>query len=495
MTSYRPQIYNPTQGQFQRSPAGSFTEADGIVQPAIAQTLTASTAIAPVASTIAISSATEIALTATPAIAPGIDPNKFQVLTLINIGSNNITLQDESVLTGSGLRLFKNNWVIRPNRSIPLLYRGGMWQQLFDGEALGDADILDAILRVDGDNAGINATTLQGTSSSGFLKTANNLSDLSSRSAARTNLEASSPFWNAGQIRGIDVSPTTPLHKQVLVFNSTTNQYAPAVPISSDEIRGIVLTGLSTSSATPISETDSILSALGKLQAQVNTFNSLPTPQYRYLASDSNNVVDSTSGYNSFQSLVNSGTGGNNSLAQTIKSNQPLFVATSGGMQAHLLIQAGAVRFMAQNSASNLTGSFEIVAALAYSNPAIGDSNEIISFDGNLGAMLGITYNKVRIGRSNVSWDFVGNTIIADNQVFIANFRWENGQQRLRINGIEEGGSAATPIPIFNTAIELGIIGGPAPGDTKIFEIWVFSPALSNPSRVRIENHLTGKYL
>ncbi|HBE31531.1 MAG TPA: hypothetical protein DD990_09390 [Cyanobacteria bacterium UBA11368] len=36
MPSYRPQIYNPQQGQFQRQPTGSFIETDGIVQPAIA---------------------------------------------------------------------------------------------------------------------------------------------------------------------------------------------------------------------------------------------------------------------------------------------------------------------------------------------------------------------------------------------------------------------------------------------------------------------------
>lgn len=233
MPSYRPQIYNPQQGQFQRQPTESFTEIDGIVQPAIAQTLTASTAIAPIASTIAISSATAIALTATPAIAPGIDPNKFQILNLINTGNHNITLQDEAVLAGSGLRLFKNNWVIRPNRSLALLYRGDRWQQLFDGETLGDADILEAILRVDTDSAGINATTLQGINGGGFLKTANNLSDLSSQGAARNNIGADSPFWNADRIRGVGVSPIAPIAGQSLVFNSATNQYVPTTVASS----------------------------------------------------------------------------------------------------------------------------------------------------------------------------------------------------------------------------------------------------------------------
>jgi len=232
MNSYRPQIYNQAQGQFQRSPAGSFIETDGIVQPAIAQTLTASTAIAPVASIVAISSASAIALTSTPTIADGA-AGKFQQLILTNAGNNDITLQDSATLANSGLRLFKNNWTIKPGRSLTVIYRGDDWQQLFDGETLSDSDILAAILRTDADNAGINASTLQGLARSGFLQAGNNLSDLTSRTTARSNIEASSPFWNAAKIMGVDVSPVAPTQGQSLIFNASTNQYAPSTPSSS----------------------------------------------------------------------------------------------------------------------------------------------------------------------------------------------------------------------------------------------------------------------
>ena len=226
MNSYRPQIYNQAQGQFQRSPAGSFIETDGIVQPAIAQVLAANSTINPTGAIVAISSASAIALTSTPTIGDGA-AGKFQQLILINVGNNDITLQDSATLANSGLRLFKNNWTIKPGRSLTLIYRGDDWQQLFDGEALSDADILAAILRTDADNAGINASTLQGLARSGFLQTGNNLSDLTSRTIARSNIEASNPFWNAAKIMGVDVSPVAPSQGQSLVFNSATNQYIP----------------------------------------------------------------------------------------------------------------------------------------------------------------------------------------------------------------------------------------------------------------------------
>lgn len=226
MPSFRPQIYNPQQGQFQRQPAGSFSEIDGIVQPAIAQELTANSTISPTGAIVAISSASAIALTSTPTIADGA-AGKFQQLILINAGSNDISLQDSATLPNSGLRLFKNIWTIKPSRSLTLIYRGDDWQQLFDGETLSDADILAAILRIDTDSAGINASTLQGLARSGFLQANNNLSDLASRATARNNIEASSPFWNAAKIMGVDVSPVAPSQGQSLVFNNATNQYAP----------------------------------------------------------------------------------------------------------------------------------------------------------------------------------------------------------------------------------------------------------------------------
>lgn len=263
----------------------------------------------------------------------------------------------------------------------------------------------------------------------------------------------------------------------------------------SSEIRNTLLSGLSSSTATQIQEADSILIALGKLQAQINAGGgggSLPTAQYKYLITDPNNIIDTTAGYSSFQSLANSGAAGNNPLVQSIKSNQPLFVAASGGVQAHILIPAGNVRFMVQNASSNFASSFEIIVAISYGNPATGDSNEIISFSGTGGAMIGLSSSKARIGRSAIAWDFIGNTDIVANQIFIAGFRWDNGQQRLRINSIEEGGSALTPV--FNTAIEVNFSGG-AQGDTRIFEIWGFSPALSSTQRSAVETHLTGKYL
>jgi len=226
MNSYRPQIYNQAQGQFQRSPAGSFVEVDAIVQPAITQVLAANSTINPTGAIVAISSASAIALTSTPTIADGA-AGKFQQLILTNAGNNDITLQDSATLANSGLRLFKNNWTIKPGRSLTVIYRGDDWQQLFDGEALSDADILAAILRTDADNAGINASTLQGLARSGFLQAGNNLSDLVSRTTARSNIEASSPFWNAAKIMGIDISPIAPTHGQTHAYNSATNQFVP----------------------------------------------------------------------------------------------------------------------------------------------------------------------------------------------------------------------------------------------------------------------------
>jgi len=220
ISSYRPQIYNPIDGQMQRSPAGSFTETDGIVQPAIAQILTASTAIAPVASIVAISSASAIALTSAPTIGDGAT-GKFQQLILINAGANDITLQDSATLANSGLRLFKNTWTIRPGRSLTLIYRGDDWQQLFDGETLSDADILAAILRTGTNSAGINASTLQGLARSGFLQVGNNLSDLDDTSTARNNIGAGTAAWNAIKIRGYNISSDTPIAGQAMIFNGT----------------------------------------------------------------------------------------------------------------------------------------------------------------------------------------------------------------------------------------------------------------------------------
>lgn len=67
--SYRPQVYNPNNGQFARQPSGSFTEVEGMVQPALAQSPTANDPINPIGGIVAISSASAITLTSTPAIA------------------------------------------------------------------------------------------------------------------------------------------------------------------------------------------------------------------------------------------------------------------------------------------------------------------------------------------------------------------------------------------------------------------------------------------
>jgi hypothetical protein len=92
-------------------------------------TLTAPSAVTVAYSIVQINAASNITLTSTPTIAAGTDG---QVILLYNYGSNTITLQDQSQLGGSNLRLTAATLAIGPKQSIWLFYStaAGAWVQV-----------------------------------------------------------------------------------------------------------------------------------------------------------------------------------------------------------------------------------------------------------------------------------------------------------------------------------------------------------------------------
>ncbi len=88
--------------------------------PSTAQVLVAGTAIAPSGNFLPISAASAITLTGTPTITAGFSG---QEITIINEGSFAITLQDQSVLANSGLRLLGGrNLLLLQYRALKLIY-------------------------------------------------------------------------------------------------------------------------------------------------------------------------------------------------------------------------------------------------------------------------------------------------------------------------------------------------------------------------------------
>lgn len=97
--------------------------------PGTAQNLAATGTIQPNSEIVPITSAAAVTLTSTPSIAPG---QAGQKIALHNSGSNPITLQDKSVLTGSTLTLLSGSTTlaIAPGQVILFWFVGGSWTQI-----------------------------------------------------------------------------------------------------------------------------------------------------------------------------------------------------------------------------------------------------------------------------------------------------------------------------------------------------------------------------
>ncbi len=98
--------------------------------PSATQSLAATSQIAPTATVVAVSAASAITLTSTPTIATGSDGQR---VTVVNVGSNSITAQDEASLPGSGLCLIGDqNQTIPAKGAIQFTYNAaaGCWIQL-----------------------------------------------------------------------------------------------------------------------------------------------------------------------------------------------------------------------------------------------------------------------------------------------------------------------------------------------------------------------------
>ena len=87
------------------------------------------TAIAPTARIHEFTSNGNYTLTVAPTIANGQDG---EVVTLVNVGSNTITIQDQGTLANSNLRLTAATVAIGPRDSVTLYYSGdvGDWVQI-----------------------------------------------------------------------------------------------------------------------------------------------------------------------------------------------------------------------------------------------------------------------------------------------------------------------------------------------------------------------------
>lgn len=96
-------------------------EIDGrvVYTPPIIQSLGSGSTIQLLSSVVEISATDTVSLITTPTIAPG---QEGEEILLINMGSNDITLSDESDLTGSSLRLESATITLTPFSSVRLRY-------------------------------------------------------------------------------------------------------------------------------------------------------------------------------------------------------------------------------------------------------------------------------------------------------------------------------------------------------------------------------------
>lgn len=100
-----------------------------VAVPKATQTLAAGTAIVADHEVVMVDSAGPVTLTAVPTVANGADG---QMLAILNVGANNITLQDQGTLAGSNLRLTAAGVTLTPRDSIQLMYSAtvGDWVQI-----------------------------------------------------------------------------------------------------------------------------------------------------------------------------------------------------------------------------------------------------------------------------------------------------------------------------------------------------------------------------
>lgn len=97
--------------------------------PANTQALVAATTISPSALVVPISATAPITLTATPTVANG---TNGQIIVLVNVGANAITIQDQGTLGGSNLRLSTATFAMGTRDNITLLYNStiGDWIEI-----------------------------------------------------------------------------------------------------------------------------------------------------------------------------------------------------------------------------------------------------------------------------------------------------------------------------------------------------------------------------
>lgn len=98
--------------------------------PSSTQTLSAaSSTISADANVVQVSPSSALTLTSTPTIGNGRDGQQMVVL---NVGSNNVTLQDQGTLASSNLRLVATTITLAPRQSVTLLYSStiGDWVQI-----------------------------------------------------------------------------------------------------------------------------------------------------------------------------------------------------------------------------------------------------------------------------------------------------------------------------------------------------------------------------
>lgn len=97
--------------------------------PSATQALVAGTTISPSALVVPISATAPITLTSAPTVSNG---TNGQLATILNVGSNAITIQDQGTLASSNLRLATSTFAIGPRDSITLLYNStiGDWVEI-----------------------------------------------------------------------------------------------------------------------------------------------------------------------------------------------------------------------------------------------------------------------------------------------------------------------------------------------------------------------------
>ena len=108
-------------------PSLGVRNASTTVQTPRAAVLTAGTPLTVSSSVVTVSAAAPVTITSTPTIVSGEDGER---VLLVNTGANAITLQDETVLAGSNLRLRAGTVTLAQYGAIEVIYLAGDWVQV-----------------------------------------------------------------------------------------------------------------------------------------------------------------------------------------------------------------------------------------------------------------------------------------------------------------------------------------------------------------------------